>query len=496
MYCIIWLFWKRQGTLGDNMRRPAKSDSKTAAAAVLDAPPLQPMEDPGREEPSSGRFPLPASSKLGSKALFSYLATLQPDHWDRVICYLYRSWPRIDRNLTGNDKNIEKIGEPFTEDDILKKWGEGDYLVRVNDSGRKNGSLCTAALKIRNTDYPPVLDLAELDLGHPDNRSYIDGLKARGIKLPNEKAAEVHATEATAAAGLVDVTRTLLRERNQPAAPTLESALVPKLIEIFGKANEHSIQMLVSQIKQNDPENLLKLVGTLKELMPADRGGSSEKMIELLLKVQMDGQKAMAEAQQRNFDLMLKFTERKDGGASSMLGQLRELKEFMGDMGGGGATKWDLFRTAIEAIPAAITQTSTLLAQIAEMKKAGVAVNPGEVVGHVAGSAGGRAAASIAAPSPTGGSMLQQAVAQFGGILINALDRGVPGDQIAASVDAMHGRLVYDQIIGMGKEGILRALQSSPQLWTRLQPIEAQLGVFIDEFISYSTAEEGTEQVQ
>ena len=70
--------------------------------------------------------------------------------------------------------------------------------------------------------------------------------------------------------------------------------------------------------------------------------------------------------------------------------------------------------------------------------------------------------------------MLQMA-AQFGPFVLNALAQGVQGGDFADSVSMMFGPLVYEQIAAQGKESILKMLQTHPEIWVQLKPLEGKL---------------------
>lgn len=154
-----------------------------------------------------------------SKAGFTWWGDLPGWAKDRIVAYVYRDWPLLKNQPRNGDpddlvnENIDKIpgNEPLTDDnDLLHRYGCGNYRVRLNDypPGGQGKTLCIIhVVAVGGSDlksFPPadrrVSDVAQVDLDHPSNKSYVEFLRMRGL-LPEqsnkaEKEAEVAATEA------------------------------------------------------------------------------------------------------------------------------------------------------------------------------------------------------------------------------------------------------------------------------------------------------------
>ena len=84
---------------------------------------------------------------------------------------------------------------------------------------------------------------------------------------------------------------------------------------------------------------------------------------------------------------------------------------------------------------------------------------------------------------------------QYGGMVLNALQRGVSGDQFAESVETMIGPLQYSQIADAGKEAIIGEMKSVPEFWNQVAPYANSLDKFVSDFIAYGQGgEEGEEE--
>lgn len=119
---------------------------------------------------------------------------LAPDDQAQLVAYVYRSWPVIrimSVDSKGNMKpsmQIAKIpgGRPVIDlDDMMHQFGGGDYTIRLNTD--HTIAHCTIT-GLRHNDHPPVIpDLNWLVMDDPANRSYIEMLRMRGVKLPGSE---------------------------------------------------------------------------------------------------------------------------------------------------------------------------------------------------------------------------------------------------------------------------------------------------------------------
>jgi hypothetical protein len=72
---------------------------------------------------------------------------------------------------------------------------------------------------------------------------------------------------------------------------------------------------------------------------------------------------------------------------------------------------------------------------------------------------------------------------------VKALDSEVDGDSFAHGLASLDGEEVYLAVAGLGKPGILQALQSVPDVWAALAPRASALSVFVDQFLAYGEPE-------
>lgn len=125
---------------------------------------------------------------------FRWWSKLPPKCQSLLVAYVYRHWPVIrivTKDRKGNPKpsmQIAKVpgGQPITDlDQMLHQWGGGDYMIRLNTD--HTIAHCTIT-GLRDNDHPPVIpDLSCLVMDDPANRSYVEMLRMRGVKLPGSE---------------------------------------------------------------------------------------------------------------------------------------------------------------------------------------------------------------------------------------------------------------------------------------------------------------------
>jgi len=126
-----------------------------------------------------------------TRAFYNWWNDLPTWAREKTILYVYRDWPVL-KALPEDSKDfayIDKISgeEPLTDDlDLLNRYGCGRYKLMFNE--QPGGNLCVAYAYSLGNDmksYPPtdrrISDIENIDDSHPDNRSYIEFLKMRGI---------------------------------------------------------------------------------------------------------------------------------------------------------------------------------------------------------------------------------------------------------------------------------------------------------------------------
>jgi hypothetical protein len=157
-------------------------------------------------------LPKPPSFRMSLKAFFNYWRATEKKYPNRMTMYVYRRFPILDRDRVGKNRNIDKVLTCFGEDplaEMLHRYGSGSYRLDLTDCGI-NKKICECSVNekedgLSDPDYPPNIELEDLVLEHPQNKSVIDNLRKRGVKFPgdlggNEDMAGDSATAAMAGA--------------------------------------------------------------------------------------------------------------------------------------------------------------------------------------------------------------------------------------------------------------------------------------------------------
>jgi len=385
---------------------------------------------------------------------------LQPENFWRLVkayphreaasIYVYRKWPVIDRVALGRPKylHIWELGaKPVTEERLKRECGSGKYWLSLVDGNRPRQmqQVARTVVEIDDPEFPPVVDPDELVWEDTANAGYVAGLKAKGVmeNKPTDGAAVQNLTALTRE--LVD--RVLSKIESQPG----EGAVVDTAIKL---------EQLVSQARNEGWKGTEALLGMLT------------KMIEV----------QMQQAQQKP---QSSVTEMRD-----LLGLLKEVKELTGEGGGAGGSALASF---VSSLPASLGSFAQVLREIREFRGGGLGVTgppaPVKAQNPMPAPQGGSPAGSPGEPPArqTTDGMLEK-VTEIATRAVDAFQRGLPGDAFAAGLDSFYPGL-YDQVAAAGKEGIMQALKSQPELWAQLEPREAEVERWVDEFLGWGQPE-------
>jgi hypothetical protein len=256
---------------GRPRKHPPKQPTKHAAIATTPARRLPPRP-PG---PEIQHFPKPPvfhfkddNPGVGRQPgeFFRYCRRIaaDPAYSDRIIMYVYRTWPV----MKGDYRQIEKTISIQDYDDIMHRYGSGDYHFKFNDAGgaRRTVAMCTAK-GFRDESQPPILDMEGLDLMDPLNQTYIKNARSRGVKFPGDRESEneendmasVHAVETLTGAlqntvdKVVDMAQRQSNQANQrdrAAEPSIDQSAVTKGLDIVAQAATMGNQMIQTAINQ------------------------------------------------------------------------------------------------------------------------------------------------------------------------------------------------------------------------------------------------------
>lgn len=366
--------------------------------------------------------------------------------WEAGALYVYRIWPVIDRRLTGHkEKYIDVFAEPITELDLLRKHGSGKYQIHFNDSNRpKNlANVATCKVEINDPMFDPVVPLEEVVEGADANKSYIDGLKARG-KWRENPVSNTDGGQATAelAKTLNNMVDRVMDRPQPPQEPT-----------------------------RQDPFDIaLKMVSMMPKPAPA------ADPMELALKIADRMQAGMqAPAPQRRevdpLEIYVKVADVIESRANRQSAST------------GGGTDWGgMLLGFVNALPQLIQGFMMMRAMPPQPPPAG------DPSGYPPAAAPVVITPPVA-PVQSANPDLPILFDELKPFLLGAIVQGQTGDEFASALVTFRGEDRYRQLASFGLDGLLAGLQNHADLWMMLSPYEEQVRTFIQEFLDYGKAE-------
>ena len=242
-------------------------------------------------------------------AFFEYWRSLceNPSYKDRVIVYVYSSWPVMREGM----RQLEKALEWFPYEDLARKFGCGDYHLKLNDIGMSYQTVC--ACTVRNVgdrnlmEFPPVRNPEGIEISDPLNRSYVEWCRSRGIELPGDDWVRNREDEENMAnvEAVRELTRTVrdltdkatAKKEREPLDPT--GVALVKGMEVISDATRQANEIIdrgvqraleVKGQQQNPVELLRETAAVIKDLIPpvipgSGGGGMGEavKLMEMMM---------------------------------------------------------------------------------------------------------------------------------------------------------------------------------------------------------------------
>lgn len=460
---------------------------ETVGSASVNLPPLEGLLDR-------------LNKNLQSDQFFRVTREYQPRNG--TTTYVYRLWPVIDRRLGPLGPNstsyIDKTAEPITDENcLLRKFGSGEYSVCFTDSNRPRGQtqICRTKLSLRHEELPPVLDLSELVLGDPLNKSYIDGLRARGVAVGGDDEENMRPADPVTAQ-MTEVAAEVIRE-HMKTKKSSGSDIPSAAIDVMADASRRAVEMAAAG---NDPAKIVQMLVSLHGMFGADKHGGQAELLRLLM-----------EQQAKNHELVLATVQSRGNPAGNgILGSVEELIKLqslldrMGGRRGGGSWVSELI-PALPAIVGPIAQAIALAASRSHPvplphPQAPANASPVAVPAPAPSTPGIGVGNLIQMPSPVSHPQTDATFAfddatllAIGAQVAGAMSRGVSGDQFADSICSMGYEAIYDRAADAGRDAIVGELMRLPELATMFAPVRPQLEAFIDQFISYALDDDDKE---
>lgn len=430
--------------------------------------------------PKEGEFsesPPERRKHLSSEEFWRAVETY-PDK-SAISIYVYRLWPRLVRKPP-KQKNILKATS-LTEDELRRKFGSGTYQVMLCDANRPRAGV-RAKVEIDDPQLEPVIDPDDLDVGHPENRAYVEGLKARGL-LPPEST-DMGETTAIAVKEVAELARDAMKQHQQHRPESEANALI-NAAKVVAEIQERAA-------KSNQPPDVLAIIEKLQPIVQQRPEGGTADLIGKLI--------------EQNNQLLMRLLERQN--PADPLEQLEKAASILDRVGrragGGGGFDWS---SLVNLVPAVLQGLAQLQARAAAASQAAAAPNP------AVPSLPAADPVSLAAPEAAGQSADEQipeaymqalmtagltpaqinGLAKVGRLARESFERGVSGDDFAhalvSGVLMADGDAVYEVLEQIGQQQVAALL---PQLGFRVAPErQADLNKFIADFFTYGQDDEG-----
>jgi hypothetical protein len=453
------------------------------------------------QKPKRGRGrPLKGSEPAeGSHGILESVANVNKAEWGtRVVLYVYRLEPIIDRSRSGQPNYICQYEEPINEDKLMGDFGSGKYKLILNfrkPGARQGDEIDTGFLKILNMKFPPKVPDGEW-VDDPRNKEWAWAKQFFKGNQPGPSPLEAVEN----ALNLSDRIRGPQQQSN-PVKDTLDTI--------------KGVKELIGTAPQRDPTQELSTVVTVAEKLaalqrPPDGGGMTEFIL-----------KELSASRAENRDLMKMLLESRGqktdsigmvkevvGGLKDLLPEVKGFFPSMGEDGGGGGRSssrmngWQEFVVGLTSnlnlggvlAPFASVAAGALMNRFAG-QPAPMPPHPGQP------PPAGPLPSNPALPAPAMMPFLQM----IANPMLNYIRPLVQGDDPTEAGEAF-GSWVFDgfganpqyaQAIlaakGMGAVGIVAALKQSP-FWldkgpTGMMPslaeLEPKLPAFFTAFLEY-----------
>ena len=472
---------------------------------AADTPPRdRDIDETAAELARKRMLPKPPGKQITWDEMQAYMQLLTPEMWGHVVLYLYRTHPRILRQLKNPDgpKYIDCVSQIINEEYMVEHHGGGKYSVSAVDTDAKfrgpGNKLFDCDFEINASKYEPKLNYEELDVNAKQNMAYIQLLQFKGIL--DSKGHPMTPQPQAAPGANPDVIKQVLEFVSTMTAAQQEA--VRQKISPDEQALSKSLgEVVLQRIQQDDPsKQLVTLITVIKEVLAANKstGGDSTQALEAFMKMNNEQNRFM-------MSMFEKLATRPDPPAPSQSNsQLEEFEKmfslaerFAGLRGGRGTRSgWDIGLDYAREFGVPLMQTIANVMTLGRtpngipMPPAGTTAGAGATApvafdpyaNPAAMQALARNAAASNPPPPQPANDLTVMLNQAGGLIVNALNNGTPGYHFADYLIGLMGVATHANIAAYGEPALLQALLSVPQIAVFGEP---RLATFVNEFLNY-----------
>lgn len=421
----------------------------------------------------------------------------------RTYAYFYRGWPVIDTKKGDSEKTKMQDKLFFcTQEDILHKHGSGDYKLMLHDGYKASGSTLIGScyVRLRDEQFPPVLDPKDLVMTDPNNRDFIRQLRARGVKLPGDEPVdntdkviaainqqnEKKDTE-TALKETVSLLSTgakeamgMMREvySQAPKGPSVIEQITPLLpiLKEFLRPPDNGIRELIQLQIQQGKENVQMFTAALEKL--AERRNPAE-----------PADPVMKRLQARFYEKVLDNMDREEPATAAPQGTMEQIGKFLEGIAPLAATLLERFAPAAgehQQHPQQAPHQAIVMPQAAAPPPPRPAVPPNPTTPAAATNGVPQPPTT---PPPAAGAGTADPVAALLAELANPLLRhfqnpDYTGDDFAHWLIEGYGRETYDFIL-QNFEAFRTAIERHPRILPVMAGNVSRAQTFLTEFVNY-----------
>jgi hypothetical protein len=431
-------------------------------------------------------------------------------------------WPKIDSGEPNH--YICTLREPIDEEFVLQNFGSGRYLLIVKDAQRK--LIRKHTFSVHNQRFPPRVDEAEV-LRVPENDVFFQvwaqkpnagGARSEKEETKKEDIAGIlraHSEGSKLDPQVVSWLQDMANHRDDLAAKLAEASAKNPTADLANLITAVKLLMPAQAPPPSDKPELFAIIAAIRDMQPqpADPLAMLKSAKELFA---LGDRPARDHDEIDRLDRVLGFAQklaalpvRNSGDQSGWdvgLSYVRELISPISQL----ANTWMLTRKGANVPPGAFPAAAKPAAPAAFDPYA----NPEAMRQHARAMTPQPAPAAAAAPAPQNANPSVPAVAaldganpqtapmsdglspllqNYGGLVLNALNGGMPGYDFADHLAQLFGIATHAAIASQGEDGLTQALLAVPEFAVFG---EARLRKFAHEFIEFETILEREEQEQ
>jgi hypothetical protein len=465
-------------------------------------------------------LPISPGDKVGFKELLEWIKLITPDmigDGGRLLMYVYRLDPVINRQILDPhaDNNIDVIGgaienfKNLSEQYFIERHGGGTYKIVVSDADNPEGrskygrSWFEAFLNIPIIQYPPKLDLREVDWDNRKNKGFKSWARSQKLidendnvmtagQVPNNSAGGDQIVQAMKV--VMDFTRQLSKDQ--------EDKIRRSLGENDPSKGIHDI--IIERMKQDDPNkqvsNMTSMITALKAIIPEQKGGSDiAAMVPMFIQM-MQHQSDMANKQFQMMIELLRGNKENGGngeGRESRMSELKDLlalaREIKGGSGGAKSQVAEIIDAAVPVVQPALQIIANITAMRAAAAGAPVGSAPNSPIGPSHSQVVNQAQPSVQPSAPPLGAQPMQLsqdeavaiITQFRPIILNKL--AGEGWELGAWITEGFGDMVASSVAKHGEATLLSAMKAIPDFWQAVSQAynEDYVKSWLHSFVNY-----------